>query len=181
MLKLTAETFIDLREEEEELMKQLEAIHNGYVEIGVLSDAGNAKDHEDKDSGVSLVTVASVHEYGSEDGTIPQRSFIGSTMDEQDSKFNDTTNKLLEKITNREMKTKQALGIIGAQIKAEIQKKIRSNIGPPLKQSTIDRKGSSVALIDTSQLVNSIAYKVELENAEGHGQSRVGLEDVDHD
>lgn len=248
MLKLTAETFIDLREEEEEFMKQLEAIHNSYVEVGILADAGQAENSDGSESGISLAELASVHEYGSTDGKIPQRSFIGSTMDEQYTKFNDTTNKLLAKITNREMKSKLALSIIGAEIKSEIQKKIRSNIAPGLKQSTIERKnknkieeakvrvasmpskaerqgyrngqrralggrrqgpiqqgaykpeltdsqktknnsdallimtgGKSTALIDTGQLVNSIAYRVDMENKDGNGQSRVDLEDENHD
>ena len=39
--------------------------------------------------------------------------------------------------------------------------KIASNIPPALAPETIERKGSSVALIDTGQLRSSITWQVE--------------------
>ena len=47
-----------------------------HVAVGILQD-------ERVDERFSMVDLATVHEYGSKDGHIPQRSFIRSTCDAQ--------------------------------------------------------------------------------------------------
>ena len=54
----------------------------------------------------------------------------------------------------------QAIGLLGEFVASAVKAKIRSNIPPKLKQATIDRKGSSIALIDTGRLINSIQSKL---------------------
>ena len=55
----------------------------------------------------------------------------------------------------------QALNQVGAAVAGMVQAKIASNIPPALAPETIERKGSSVALIDTGQLRSSITWQVE--------------------
>jgi len=55
---------------------------------------------------------------------------------------------------------------LGMQIENAIRLKILSNIPPPLKESTVKRKGSSVTLIDTGQMLASVSHQVNDSNPE---------------
>ena len=55
----------------------------------------------------------------------------------------------------------QAAARLELAFEADVKQRIRSHIPPPLKPATIDRKGSSLALVDTSQLLNSIRAVVK--------------------
>ena len=61
---------------------------------------------------------------------------------------------------NERLEVDAALGLLGTWAVAAIQAKIRTNIPPELKQATIDRKHSDLALVDTGQLLNSLTYEV---------------------
>lgn len=50
---------------------------------------------------------------------------------------------------------------IGMVLENEIRLKILSNVPPPLKKSTIKRKGSSATLIDSGQMLASISHQVD--------------------
>lgn len=130
-----------------------------YVKVGVLEGEGDKTYTED--NSLTTVQVATFHEFGTEGG-VPERSFLRSTHDE---KMREIAKKQDEILVDTFIKFKHSLatglGLLGEWFKAEVQKKIRSNIPPALKESTIRNKGSSVALIDTGQMVQSISYKVE--------------------
>jgi phage gpG-like protein len=123
-------------------MKKLEK--SPYVKVGVMG--------EKKHTGGSAtnVEVAVFHEFGT--STVPERSFIRSTTDEQSRAWSQLTASLRSQIMKLGMRVEQALDIMGLKIKSDIQAKIRSNIPPPLKH----REGT--ALIDTGQLINSIRF-----------------------
>ena len=53
---------------------------------------------------------------------------------------------------------------IGMTLENEIRLKILSNVPPPLKESTIKRKGSSATLIDSGQMLASISHQVDDSN-----------------
>ena len=119
-----------------------------YVAVGVQG-AQAAGTYE---SGETLVDVATKHEFGQ--GRVPQRSFIRATMDEQAGQFGLMGARLLGQIIDGQQTTLGALGTAGEAIKGAIQRKISSNIPPPLKV----RDG--IALIDTGRLRNSITWEV---------------------
>ena len=126
----------------------------GTVDAGII-DAG---EHDESD--LSVAGIGFVHEFGSKDGSIPERSFIRSTIQGKKKQIIAMQKKLLKKIISGDMEVEQALGLLGEYVSDEIRKKIVSIKDPPNKQSTIDAKGSSNPLIDTSQLKNSITYEV---------------------
>lgn len=99
--------------------------------------------------------------------TIPERSFIRSTVDENAGKYNRLAKALMRKIVGGQLELRQALGLIGAKVQADIKRRIQRGIDPPLRPRTIERKRSSKQLIDTGQLLNSITYEVgrDLEGA----------------
>ena len=133
------------------------------VKVGVLGkDFSKAKDERTKNSvkpdpNISLGQVAVENEFGTD--TTPERSFIRSTVDEQNKAWQRYAEKLKDKILDG-MAMDRALGIMGLLIQRDIQRKIRSNIQPANAPSTIARKGSSRTLIDTGQLANSIAWEL---------------------
>ena len=127
-----------------------------YVKVGVLESSGLHR----KSPTQSVASLASVHEYGSTDGRIPERSFIRSTMDANTSNLLALTAHLKDKILFDGVSVVHALGKIGLIIQGLIQKQITDGDFEPLQQATIDRKGSSKPLIDTGQLRASIRYEI---------------------
>lgn len=128
------------------------------VRVGILAD-GPKQDHDGGSGKLSLVEVAAVHEFGSADGHVPQRSFIRATVDERRGEIARLQRVLAERFVAGKITEDQILALVGAKVAAMIQARIASNIPPPLAESTIARKGSSVALVDTGQLKASVTWE----------------------
>ena len=121
---------------------------------------------------VTTAQIGSFHEFGTldryEDSSpaggggqgVPQRSFLRSTMDDNRTKYSGMISKVVGRAIDGSMSIDRGLGLVGAKASADVQRKIQSNIPPPLTQTTIDRKKSSTALIDTGQLVQAISWQV---------------------
>lgn len=124
------------------------------VKVGILKRAG-----VHKGAGTTVAQVAAYHEFGTKH--LPERSFMRSTMDEKDKDIKSLSKSLLIQTLFQSRTVTQALEILGATIQKFIKAKITSGLKPPLKPSTILKKGSSKPLIDTGQLLNSIDFEVE--------------------
>lgn len=122
-----------------------------YVKVGVFG----ANADKSYDDGTTVGDVATFHEFGL---GVPERSFIRSWADENQDKVKAFIKEQKAKGTSDD----QTLERVGLLAVGGIQEKIASNIPPPLAASTIARKGSSTALIDTGQLRASISYEVVL-------------------
>lgn len=134
------------------------------VRVGVLSDS--PKEEKDGATGaLSLIEVAAVHEFGAPSANVPQRSFIRATADAQAGEIQRLEEVLGAQVIDGILTEDKALGLLGSKVAAMMQARITSNIPPPLKAETVDRKGSSVALVDTGQLKASITFAVESETA----------------
>lgn len=107
-----------------------------------------------------LAVIAATHEYGNDDGTIPERSYLRSTIVEKRRQINQHMKRVAQAMLGLGLTQDQALGLVGEFAVNAVKAKIRSNIPPGLKPATIDRKGSSIALIDTGRMLNSVTYKV---------------------
>lgn len=142
---------------------------NSHVKIGVIE---GAKDHESKNEEgeteglLSMASLASFHEFGTE--TIPERSFIRSTIDEIRPELKELSKKLQAQILVGKLTSKQGLALLGEKVKSAIINKLNSGIDPDLEFSTIlarmrrsGGKYSDNPLVDTGQLKQSITYKVE--------------------
>ncbi len=152
------------------------------VSVGVQGDdvAGAGGD-------LSLVDQATVHEFGSMDGRIPQRSFIRSTFDRKTATYQRLVNDVARKVLDGVIDADTALGLIGEKFVSDVKATIRAGINPPLADSTLamrNRKiaklsgsknqskateataagfpsGSVTPLIDTGRMINSIRAVVE--------------------
>ena len=114
------------------------------------------------ESGGELVTIAAVNEFGSADGTIPERSFLRSTVDENRKKYLSALSAAIDKgITYGRAAMVRELGKVGQVAVGDVQRKIRDLDTPPNAPSTVRQKGFDNPLIETGRLRQSIDFKVE--------------------
>lgn len=132
------------------LMKRLE---KGTVDVGILAGEG-----KHKDSTFSIAQIGYIHEFGA--ATIPERSFIRSTINGQSKDIKKIAREQYKLVLNGKTTTEKGLGILGAFTAGLIQETFTSNDWEPNTDKTQQRKGSTTPLIDTGQLRQSISYKV---------------------
>lgn len=115
---------------------------------------------EEREDGLTNAELAMIHEFGTADGNIVQRSFIRGTVEREKGPIFS----LLRKETKAMAKDGdffRHLGRVGEFVKSEMVKTIDQSIGlPKLEPATIAEKGSTQPLIDTGILKGSITWKV---------------------
>lgn len=120
------------------------------VRIGVIgSDAAALRGQ------ITNAQLGAIHEFGL---GVPRRSFLRDWLDENEAQIVQRMQQAIAD-TARD-KNSNALELVGIWAVGQVQLRIADNIPPPLAESTIARKGSSVALIDTGQLRSSISSEV---------------------
>jgi len=130
--------------------------------IGVVGPGASALE---AGSSLTLAELALIHEYGTD--TIPERSFIRSTLLARRGDLAALQVRVFKRILAGELTATAGLELIGEQCVAWIRQTIRDGLDPPLATETIIRKGSTKPLIDHGQLLNAIAYQVVAKGAAG--------------
>lgn len=137
-----------------------------FVKVGFVGSTGEATH---KESEMTVAQLAAIHEYGSEDGTIPERSFIRGTLTKEAQKIQSVIQNLLKNIIFQKTDTQTALGRLGLFGVSLIKNRITTErIPPPLKPATVqaktrDGKTGEVPLVDTAQMLNSIRHEVVMD------------------
>ena len=134
------------------LFKRLE---KGSVNVGILAKVGK---HDNSD--VTVAQVGFWNEFGTV--TIPERSFIRSTIEGDSKEIKEVSRKQYKKVLDGDINLKQGLGILGTFVMGKIQEKFTKNTWSPNSSSTIILKGSTKPLIDSGQLRQSISYEVKV-------------------
>lgn len=124
--------------------------------VGIFGAAASAK-HRGSIDGQSNADIASVHEFGL---GVPERSFIRQPFDASRGSLKSTMSRAAKTAARTKRPVEWALAVVGQQFKDTIIETINSRIPPPLSPRTVARKGSSVPLIDTGQLKQSIDFEV---------------------
>lgn len=137
-----------------------------HVKVGVLDDGGPGS--EEREGGLSNAELAAVHEFGSSDGRVPERSFIRSTFEANRQKYVETLGELLGQVVLGKRTLEQAFNLVGLMMATDIKKRVAAGeIRQELKPATIARKeakrargnrGPLRALIDTGRLVASVTW-----------------------
>lgn len=143
------------------------AAQESHVKVGIIASKGGNEPH-DASSGISLIEMMAIHEFGSPEAGIPQRSSIRSTFARGD--VHNELRELAAKVTTKVihgMSLGQGLGLIGAWGVAKIKDtiKTRQTTGPESQAnapSTIRKKGSNLPLVDTARLMNALSWLVWL-------------------
>lgn len=91
---------------------------------------------------------------------IPARSYIRSTVDENEDKYFKDSESLSKQMLDQKIDKHQALTLMGQTIEADIKNKIISVKEPPNAPSTIRKKGSANPLVNKGLLGQSIRYAV---------------------
>ena len=133
-----------------------------YVVAGIRGQAGaqTYQDEAGKGDAISLVEVGAVHEFGSRDGRIPERSYMRSTFDARRDDYERGLRKALKHVVAGETDIDTELGRLGLVVAGDIQETIATLTDPPLAEYTIKKKGSSKPLIETGRLKQSIDHEV---------------------
>lgn len=136
---------------------------NSYVIIGFPDGTvthDEIKQGRHKKGGLSMAEIAASNEFGTEH--IPERSFMRSSFDENQTKIFSILQKEYGRILDGKSTVRRSLDLIGNIVRDMIKVKIRQITQPPNSQRTIDKKGSSKPLIDFGQMINAVQYKVIL-------------------
>ena len=118
-----------------------------YVTIGVHGET-----HSD------MVVIAASNEFGT--ATIPERSYLRSTIDEGAREVAEDLAGALGNYLRDPGRVDllQRLGLVGEKWVGKVKRKIIDLKLPPNAPSTIARKGSTNPLVDTGRLLNSITW-----------------------
>jgi len=152
---VTLDTKVDLSKMQalRDRIKEIQA-RDAKVRVGVFSSAGVHPGTE-----ISMASLAAAHEFGSEKAHLPERSFLRATFRAKKAEGIALCGKLCKAFIEDRITLQQALGLLGEWGVSRVRDFIRTNqVRPPDTQATMDRKGSTVTLVDTGQLVNAISY-----------------------
>jgi hypothetical protein len=142
-----------------EIIENLRGLDEHNAEIGVY---GGTKRNE-KYGNSDLVSVACVHEFGSEDRTIPPRPFLSRPCIMKKNRIATIYAKSCEKYIDKPNGWAKILNNIcytGEDIVNEAFETGGFGTWPPLKPKTIARKGTSVILVDSGHLKRNVRTKV---------------------
>ena len=137
-------------------MRELVRLANPSVTVGVH---GDADDYED---GATVATIARVHEFGHSGKGIPERSFLRSTIDENERRYAAALGDGIERSIMGKSTVYKELELLGLEVKGDVQQKITDIRTPPNAPSTSAAKGSSNPLIDTGHMRQNITHKVDV-------------------
>lgn len=109
--------------------------------------------------GQYVAQVASDNEFGRPDRNQPPRPFFRIAIRKGKANWGYNLGVAL-KLTDCNLKA--AFSLVGEDIVGTIQHSINALTSPPLAESTIARKGFDKPLIETSHMIRSVAYDVQV-------------------
>lgn len=93
--------------------------------------------------------------------TIPERSYIRSTVDDKEEKYHRLAKRAMGRIIDGTLDKFQGLSLMGQAVEGDIKKKIINLDSPPNAKSTIRKKDSDNPLVDKGFLGGAIRYVVQ--------------------
>lgn len=137
----------------DEWLKKVKEFDSKNVMIGVTGKTNGERGN---------ALLMAVHEYGTQDGRIPERRPIRLSMENNADKYARRFQQGLDKVLKDEMSVDTALNSIGEEAAGDVKITIMNGLTPPLADSTVRARkdNSDTPLYDTGELVNSITYEV---------------------
>ena len=139
------------------LLERVKAASIARGEVGILEPKASTTA---TDGRLTLGEVGLINEFGSEKAHVPKRSFLRGSVTRNRTKVRDLMGLLGLKLINSNQPVGESFEQCGAQLKRLIEDEIISGIGKQNAVATIRKKGFNQPLIDSSQLVNAIDYRV---------------------
>ena len=143
-----------------------------FAKVGILENAQKPEDDR-----FTMASLGAIHEFGSKDGTIPERSFIRAGIDKGRAHLDEVSRKVARGIYEGRFDVEQALGIVGLSGASSIRKYVTQGdqVPPPNAPATLKRKVARGkwkglgpvdqaklvrTLIDTGRMLGSITWAV---------------------
>lgn len=123
--------------------------------IGILGESA----HFQGAGGFSLVDIAIVNEFGSDDGRIPERAAHRTTFKEQRKAMLVRMNGIV-RLTLAGQDPRQKLDALGLFYTGKLRQQMIAWSMPPNAPATIAKKGADNPLIDTGRMLNATQHKV---------------------
>lgn len=133
-----------------DILRRLAGARDSAALVGIHEDAGS-----------DLAVIAAANEYGTENGHVPERSFLRATVDANQAAYGDELTAAVEAHIDGERPLTDGLDRLGARVAGDVQQFMTDLQEPPNAPATIARKGSSNPLIDTGQLRGAIRHELE--------------------
>ena len=150
------------------VLQRMNDLRRFNAHVGVLASKGGSAQVPGTD--ITLTELAAIHEFGTGDGHIPERSFLRSTFYVRVAdKLKSAITAFCKAVMAGTMDARKAVNNLGAWGAAEVKNTITQNEAdqygpysyPPNADSTIAAKGSSIPLIGKEgQLLKSITWEV---------------------
>lgn len=155
------------------MLQRAAEIKNARVKVGVLADDSKGGMHV-PGADLTVAEIAAVHEYGTQDGHIPERSFIRSTFDKKREELVAVGKRMMGDVLRGRIGVKQALNMMGSALASEVKSAITDGEGipPPNAPSTIAAKGSSRPLVDTGRMLNAVTWVIEDGGGKAQGMNK---------
>lgn len=123
---------------------------NEIVQVGFLENATYP-------DGTSVPLIAALNEFGVPSHGQPPRPFMRRAIEARAGAWVHNFGVALKAT---KLDTAKALGLVGQNMKDDIQQSIRDLKSPPLAPYTIKKKGFDKPLIETSFMLQSVAFRV---------------------
>lgn len=134
------------------------------IKVGVVGP--NADNTTPTGGDLAMWQLAAVQEFGTNDGHIPERSFIRKTLNDL-VWLRSLAREAAQKVVMEGQSTDVALNWMGSLIATAIQRTLISNVPPPNTEATVEWKGHGDTLIGlTGALFDAISYELESSGGE---------------
>lgn len=121
---------------------------------------GVTPEHNARPDGGSNAMLGAIHEFGVPSKNIAERSWLRSTIVENGAEYSKALAEGIPNAIARGIDADVAYNTLGEKASGDVKFKIANGSFTPLKQKTIDRKGSSKPLIDKGHFRLSISHEV---------------------
>jgi len=149
------------------IMRRLRTLDGVRVTAGVQGQVDATPTDGD---GASLLEIAATNEFGSDDGRIPARPWLRTSLDRNKAKWSKGAARVPKAMTSGgtgEAELRQ-LGVVMA---GDVKETLLDGPWKPNAELTVALKGSDQPLVDTGRLSQSQRAAVEIP---GHGPQLVG-------
>lgn len=130
-----------------------------HVVVGIRGEKGVEKE---EGADLTLVEIAAVNEFGTEDGHIPSRPAFRGTFDANRPKYETRLVAGVNRVLAGKSDMDTELERLGLVVVGDIQKAISAGIAPANAPRTIAAKGSEKPLIDTGRTRQAIDSEVRV-------------------
>lgn len=133
-------------------------VDNGATLVGVHEEEGA---QADASGGLNLASIAAVNEFGSDDGRVPERSFLRATVDVHAVAYTEQLTRATDDAAMGKRSLRDGLARLGARAEGDVKQFMTDLQDPPNAPATIAAKGSSNPLINTGRLRGAIRHVEE--------------------